>query len=196
MGKADVILHPTRLRIIQTFGGGRCLTAQQLATLVPDIPRASLYRHLHLLVDAGILAVVEEHPARAIQERVYALVENAANVGPTDYAGASAEDQLRHFTAFLEVLHSDFTRYLQHHQHHDAPTAGPGAGVAYYQMPVYVTDEEYLQLVATLQAVLRPVVAQRPAPQRRRRLLSIIAMPGMEEDQTSLLAADPQAEAE
>ncbi len=62
MSKAEVILHPTRLRLIQAFGAGRRLTAQQLAALVPDIPHASLYRHLHLLTHAGILAVVAERP--------------------------------------------------------------------------------------------------------------------------------------
>src|SRR5258708_12373736 len=82
MTKADLIIHPGRLRIIQAFGGGRRLTAQELAALVPDIPRASLYRHLNLLVDAGVLAVVEERPVRAIQERVYSLVPTPPNSGP------------------------------------------------------------------------------------------------------------------
>jgi DNA-binding transcriptional ArsR family regulator len=176
MAKADVILHPTRLQMIQTFSGGRRLTAQQLGALLPDIPHASLYRHLHLLVDAGILAVVEERPARAIQERVYALVPHAANVGPAEYAATSAEDHLRYFSAFLELLHGDFTRYLQQSAAVDVRVDG----VAYYQLPLYLTDEEYEHLVATLQAVLRPVVAQRPTPERRRRLLSLIAMPGVE----------------
>ncbi len=176
MSKAEVILHPTRLRLIQAFGAGRRLTAQQLAALVPDIPHASLYRHLHLLTHAGILAVVAERPARAIQERVYALVEHAANVGPAEYAATSAEDHLRYFSAFLELVHGDFTRYLQR-----SPAADVRVdGVAYYQLPLYLSDEEYQRLVATLQAVLSPVVAQRPTPERRRRLLSFIAMPGVE----------------
>ncbi len=176
MAKADVILHPIRLQMIQTFGGGRRLTAQQLGALVPDIPHATLYRHLHLLVEAGVLAVVEERPARAIQERVYALVEHAANVGPADYDATSAEEHLRYFSAFLDLIHGDFTRYLQQTAAADVRVDG----VAYYQLPLYLSDEEYQHLVATLQAVLSPVVAQRPTPERRRRLLSLIAMPGME----------------
>jgi Helix-turn-helix domain len=176
MAKADVILHPIRLQMIQTFGGGRRLTAQQLGALVPDIPHATLYRHLHLLVEAGVLAVVEERPARAIQERVYALVEHAANVGPADYDATSAEEHLRYFSAFLDLINGDFTRYLQ-----QSPAADVRVdGVAYYQLPLYLSDEEYQHLVATLQAVLSPVVAQRPTPERRRRLLSLIAMPGVE----------------
>jgi DNA-binding transcriptional ArsR family regulator len=176
VSKAEVILHPTRLRLIQAFGAGRRLTAQQLAALLPDIPHASLYRHLHLLTQAGILAVVAERPARAMQERVYALVEYAANVGPADYAATSAEDHLRYFSAFLAVLQGDFTRYFQRSAAVDVRVDG----VAYYQLPLYLSDEEYQHLVATLQAVLSPVMAQRPTPERRRRLLSLIAMPGVE----------------
>src|SRR6266849_4516221 len=176
MTKADLIIHPARLRIIQSFGGGRRLTAQELAAWVPDIPRASLYRHLNLLVDAGALAVVEERPARAIQERVYALVATAANVGPADYTTTDAGDHLRYFSAFLELLRNDFTRYVQHAQ----PANLAVDGVAYYQMPLFLSDEEYEQLVATLKTALWPIVAQQPNPERRKRLLSIIVMPGAE----------------
>src|SRR5712692_3160351 len=176
MTKADLIIHPARLRIIQSFGGGRRLTAQELAALAPDIPRARLYRHLNLLVDAGVLAVVEERPARAIQERVYALVATAANVGPADYTATDAGDHLRYFSAFLELLRNDFTQYVQN----AAPVNLAVDGVAYYQMPLFLSDAEYEQLVATLQAALWPIVAQQPNPERRKRLLSIIVMPGAE----------------
>src|SRR5713226_4529322 len=187
MTKADLIIHPARLRIIQSFGGGRRLTAQELAALVPDIPRASLHRHLNLLVDAGVLAVVEERPARAIQERVYALVATAANVGPADYTTTDAGDHLRYFSAFLELLRNDFTQYVQHAQ----PANLPVDGVAYYQMPLFLSDEEYEQLVATLKTALWPIVAQQPNPERRKRLLSIIVMPGAEPPPPSPLADGP-----
>ena len=176
MDRAEVIIHPTRLKMIQLFGGERRLTAQQVAALLPDIPRASLYRHLNLLVEAGVLAVVEERPARAVQERVYALVARAANVGPAEYTATSAEDHLRYFTAFLELLHDDFAQYLRHDPSADVRTDG----VAYYQMPLYLSAEEYQQLVVTLKAVLAPLLTNLPAPARRRRLLSIIAMPAAE----------------
>ena len=184
MTKADLIIHPARLRIIQSFGGGRRQTAQELAALVPDIPRASLYRHLNLLVDAGVLAVVEERPARAIQERVYALVATAANVGPADFTTIDAGDHLRYFSAFLELLRNDFTQYIQH----AAPANLAVDGVAYYQMPLFLSDDEYEQLVATLKAALRPIIAQQPNPDRRKRLLSIIVMPGVEPAPASLPA--------
>jgi hypothetical protein len=176
--KADLIIHPTRLRIIQAFGGGQRFTARHVGALLPDIPHATLYRHLNTLVSAGILVVVAEHPARAIQERVYALAEGAANVGPTEYGAHSAEDHLRYFTTFLGLLQGDFKRYLQRHPDADVRVAG----VAYYQLPLYLNDDEYQQLVATLQAALKPFLAHQPegGGGRQRRLLSIIALPDAE----------------
>ena len=174
--KADLIIHPTRLRIIQAFGGGQRLTARHVAALLPDIPHATLYRHLNTLLSAGILAVVAEHPVRAVQERVYALVEGAANVGPADYGAHSAEDHLRYFTTFLGLLQGDFKRYLQRHPAADVRVAG----VAYYQLPLYLDDDEFGQLVATLQAALKPFLAHQPAADRQRRLLAIIALPDAE----------------
>jgi len=182
MTKADLIIHPARLRIIQAFGGGRRLTAQELASFVPDIPRASLYRHLNLLVEAGVLAVVDERPVRAIQERVYALIATATNVGPSDYTATNAGDHLRYFTNFLELLRNDFTRYLGQ----AAPANLPVDGVAYYQMSLYLSDEEYQRLVTTLKATLGPIVAQQPNAERRKRLLSMIVMPGAEPAPASL----------
>jgi DNA-binding transcriptional ArsR family regulator len=171
--RADLIIHPVRLRIIQMFGAGQRLTAQHVSEMLPDIPHASLYRHLKMLVEGGVLEVVEERPVRAVYEKVYALVPAAANVGPAEYGSQSAAEHRTYFTTFLGLLLGDFERYLAAHPAADVRTDG----IAYYQMPLYLSDEEYQQLVASLRAVLAPLVAHGPTPDRRRRLLSLIAMP-------------------
>jgi hypothetical protein len=178
--KADLIIHPVRLRIIQAFGADRRLTAQRVFALLPDVPHASVYRHLKTLVDGGVLAVVEERPVRAVYEKVYALAPAAANVGPAEYGLQSADEHRRYFAIFLGLLLGDFERYLETHPAADVRTDG----VAYYQMPLYVNPEEYQQLVASLQAVLAPLLAHGSAPGRQRRLLSIIAMPAAGEPST------------
>ena len=57
--KADLILHPARLRIMGELGG-RQMTSRQLAIALPDMAQASLYRHIKALLDGGILEVVSE----------------------------------------------------------------------------------------------------------------------------------------
>ena len=58
MASADLLLHPVRLRIVQAFLGDRALTTAELGTELPDVPPASLYRHVGVLVEGGVLAVV------------------------------------------------------------------------------------------------------------------------------------------
>jgi len=70
---ADLLLHPVRLRIVQAFLGDRALTTGELRAELPDVPPASLYRHIARLVDAGVLGVVSERRVRGAVERTYIL---------------------------------------------------------------------------------------------------------------------------
>jgi len=56
MLKADLILHPVRMRMIIVLSG-RQLTPKQLATELKDVASATLYHHLNLLTEAGITRV-------------------------------------------------------------------------------------------------------------------------------------------
>lgn len=169
---ADLLLHPVRLRIVQALAGGRHRTPAELADELAGVPQASLYRHIRTLADAGVLAVVEERPARGTPQRVYALVDGAGDVSPDDLADASADDHLRYFTVFLASLLDDFGRYLQGGEVDLARD-----GVGYRQIPLELTDQELAELAGRLQAAIAPVLANRPAPGRRRRMLTTVLMP-------------------
>ena len=54
MARANLLLHPVRLRILKAFVGDRALTTGQLAAEMPDIPAGTLYRHVERLADAGV----------------------------------------------------------------------------------------------------------------------------------------------
>ncbi|HYT79398.1 MAG TPA: helix-turn-helix domain-containing protein, partial [Actinomycetota bacterium] len=73
MARADLLLHPVRLRILKAFLGDRALTTSQLAAELDDVPAGSLYRHVALLTKAGILQVVAERRIRGAVERTYTL---------------------------------------------------------------------------------------------------------------------------
>jgi Fe2+ or Zn2+ uptake regulation protein len=40
------------------------MTAKDLAQTMPDVPLTTLYRQINLLVEGGLLKVVEEHRGR------------------------------------------------------------------------------------------------------------------------------------
>src|SRR6516164_3314973 len=107
-----LLLHPVRLRIVQAFLGDRALTTGDLAAELPDVPAASLYRHVARLVDARVLAVIAERWVRGALERTYVLRVTAAAIGLDEISAMSADDRRQAFMAFVAGLLGDFDRYL------------------------------------------------------------------------------------
>ncbi|MDP5183524.1 helix-turn-helix domain-containing protein [Blastococcus sp. BMG 814] len=173
MNSVDLLLHPVRLRVVQAFLGDRTLTTGELRAALPDVPVASLYRHVGVLADAGVLQVVGERKVRGAAERSYRLVLEAANVPADDLAAVSAEDHRRAFTAFVASLLADFDRYLDRGEPDLARD-----GVGYRQVGLWVTDEEFGELLADLRTVLQQRLANRPGDGRRRRLVGLVNLPG------------------
>ena len=170
--KADLLLHPVRLRIIQTFVPAKRLTTQAIGLALPDVPPATLYRHLNKLTKGGLLAVVERRQVRGTTEKTYALLAGAAELTPDDLAGAGKDDHMRYFTTFVATLLGDFARYLERDR-----VDMVADGVGYRQVPFYLTDEEFLRMVGALNAALIPFLTLGPGPGRRRRVLSTILIP-------------------
>ena len=176
MASADLLLHPVRLRIVQAFLGDRTLTTADLRSDLPDVPAATLYRHVGVLAEAGVLAVVGERRVRGAAERSYRLVTEAASVGAADAAAMSVDEHRRAFATFVAALLADFDRYA------DA-AAGPGLdpaadGVGYRQLALWLDDEEFTELVTELRAVLTARMALEPDGVRRRRIVSQVFLPG------------------
>lgn len=175
MTSADLLLHPVRLRIVRAFLGERALTTSQLRSELPEVPPASLYRHVARLVDAGVLAVVAERRVRGAVERTYVLRTSAATVRLDDLAKMSADEHRQAFLAFAAGLISDFDRYL----------ARGGAdllrdGVSYRLAGLWLTDHELTELSRELFAVLQPRLSNSPKRGRKRRILATVLLPGSE----------------
>jgi DNA-binding transcriptional ArsR family regulator len=173
--RADLILHPVRMRLIATLAR-RQLTTHQLSELLPDIPQATLYHHLGVLTRAELLRVVSERRVRGTFEKLYALAEDNVSLAPADLAHASRDDQLRYFTVFVTALLGEFARYL----HQDAPIDLLADGVGYREVPLYLSDAELIQFATAVNRAVLPFLENQPSPNRRRRLLATIMIPDAE----------------
>lgn len=80
----DIMLNPTRMRIVQTLASKNTITANEICHLINDVPRTTLYRHINLLIEADILSVVEEKKVRGSVERTLALNLGALSSQNTD----------------------------------------------------------------------------------------------------------------
>jgi DNA-binding transcriptional ArsR family regulator len=173
MTSAELLLHPVRLRIVQTFLGDRALTTADLQNELADVPPTSLYRHVARLADAGILAVVAERRVRGAVERTYVMRLSAASIGLDEVAAMSAEEHRQAFTAYTAGLLGDFDRYLDRG---DVDLLRDQ--VSYRLAALWLDDAEVAELRRELRRVLEPRLANPPAPGRSRRVLATILLPG------------------
>src|SRR4051794_13221105 len=174
MAGPDLLLHPVRLRVVRALLGDRVLTTAELHAELPDVPAATLYRHVGVLAEAGPLAVERERKVRGAAERSYRLVTEAASVGPDAARTMSPDEHRRAFAVFAAGLLADFDRYLT--------VAGPqpdlGAdGVTYRHLGLWLSDEELPAFLTELRAVLARWAMAGPAEGRRRRMLTTGLMP-------------------
>jgi Helix-turn-helix domain len=174
---ADLLLHPIRLRILQAFLGDRALTTSALRAELPDVPAASLYRHVARLVDGGVLAVVAERRVRGALERTYVLRAAAGSVSLDDLARMSPDEHRQMFLAFVAGLIGDFDRYLARG---DIDLLRDG--VSYRMVGMWLDDEELRELARALVTVLQPRLANAPKPGRMRRIFAAVVLPGTDAD--------------
>ena len=183
---AELALHPVRIRILRAVAGAR-LTTHDLVALVPDIPHATLYRHLATLVKAGLIEVVEERKIRGAVERVYALPAHGATLDAAALATATPEDHARYFTAFVSSLLSEFSRYLARER---IDFAADGAG--YQQLVLHLTDAELAKFATDLNQIVGPLLANEPGNGRVPRLLATIMMPADQPADTEAARRTPE----
>jgi DNA-binding transcriptional ArsR family regulator len=168
----DVILHPVRMRIIQTLINQK-LTAQQIKEMLHDLPQASLYRNLKKLVEAEVIHVVEEIPVRGTVEKVYSIHNpNRSLLSPEELNQLSREEHMGFFIKFLANLMGEYERYLQQHTINLRED-----GVSYRQASLYLNDEEFKQFTGELIEVYAKVLKNEPMKGRRRRMLATIIIP-------------------
>ncbi len=173
MTSADLLLHPVRLRIVQAFLGDRALTTVDLRSELPDVAPASLYRHVALLVEGGVLSVVSERRVRGALERTYVLRVAAASVNLDDVQIMSREDHRQAFTAFVAGLLGDFDRYLSRD---DVDLFRDG--VSFRMAGLWLDDREFAEFLRDLIRVVQPRLANAPRDGRRRRILGTVLLPG------------------
>lgn len=78
---AEVVMNPVRQRIFQYFLLHETGTVKDIKKALPDVPSASLYRHVKILADSAILTVVGENRIRGTVESIYRLNKSAMSAG-------------------------------------------------------------------------------------------------------------------
>jgi len=168
----ELLLHPVRIRIVQAAMDGPAITTSELRARMPDVSKATIYRHVSILVDGGLLKVAGEERVRGAVERSYRLDPRRACLTDDEVAAMSADDHRRGFAAAVTSLLAEFEVYL------DQDGTDPFAdGVSYRQYVLWLSQAEKAEFIEEVFAAIRARSAYGPEPGRQRHLLSTILFP-------------------
>lgn len=169
--KADLIIHPIRMRLVTEIRN-REMTTRQLASALSDIPQATLYRHIKKLHDGGIFRVVSETLVNGAIERTYSLVQQQNRLQPEELVALTPDQHIQYFSIFATGLIDAFSRYISR------DTADMGAdGASYNQASIYLSDQEREQFQEQLLQVVGKALTHKPTAERKRYMLASVVIP-------------------
>ncbi len=170
--KNDLIFHPVRMRLM-TEVAGRQMTPGQLAAALPDIPQATLYRHIKRLWEGGILEVVDEQVVNGATERTYAVVSGQERLTDEDLQELTVEEHTRNFTIYAASLIDEFARYAAKAD----PDALSADGLSYNRAVIYLSAAERAEFQEAVVALLQSAMRNEPTPERKRFTLASVVIP-------------------
>lgn len=170
--KMKAMIHPIRMKIVQSLLNGKEMTAREMAEKLPDIPQASLYRHVNALLKEEILTVARENKVRGTMEKVLSLSPSLEKETRQEMEGASREDHFHTFFSFLMSLLGEYEAYLQ-----GETICLQEDRVSFRQCSVYLSDEELTQIFMDLGKRLTAAMEHGPGEGRRLRTIASIVIP-------------------
>ncbi|WP_145943818.1 helix-turn-helix domain-containing protein [Corynebacterium glyciniphilum] len=172
MVSSSSLLHPVRLRIVQVLRDGEEFTTHQIRELLPDIPIATLYRHIATLVDAGVVEIADERPVRGTSEKIYRIAPTLANPTAEDLKSLTPDELLTVFTVFASGTIRDMDAYL----HAGTPELVDDR-VNFAQADFWASDEELDDFLGSVTQALLRLRQNTQRDDRRPRRLTTILMP-------------------
>ena len=177
-GVLKSLLNPIRMKIFQHVLMNEGVTTADLAKVLPDVPQASLYRHINKMVQDEILSVVSENKIRGVYEKVYAIQNN-----PLTSINKIVEEEDREqlymvcYTFTMSLL-MDFGNYLKR----DTIDL-QGDKVGFRSIPLYMSDAESDRFLKGLYDLLESVLDYEPTEERTLRKFSYAVMPVGEKEE-------------
>jgi DNA-binding transcriptional ArsR family regulator len=169
MNPFELLAHPVRVRLVHALRGSSALTTAELSARIPDVSKATLYRHIDLLASGGVLEVASERRARGAVERSYRLRSDRASI---DASALAPDDYRSAFAAAMVVLVAEFSAYLAR------DGIDPAADlVGFRQHAVWLSSAELVEVNDAVRAALTPHLSNTPASDRSQYLISPIQFP-------------------
>lgn len=160
---AEVVMNPVRQRIFQYFLLNETGTVKEVKNALPDVPSASLYRHMKILADSSILVVVGENRIRGTVESVYKLNKDA--MATEDENGNGVQ------MALLGIC-AAFAKYFS------AGSADPKKDMLLFtNCTLMLTDEEFTDFLSEINELGLKYMKAEPTADSKTRRITLISSP-------------------
>ena len=167
MELAEIVMNPVRQRIFQYFQLHETVTVKEIRKALPDIPSASLYRHIKILADCSILMVVGENRIRGTVESVYQLNKDA--MATEDETGNAVQMSLLSICASLAKYFS-------------TGNADPQKDMLLFtNCTLLLTDEEFSKYLSEINQVTVKYMKQAGSESSKPRRITLISAPTNEQ---------------
>lgn len=165
----ELMMNPVRLRIVQYLMLHETGTVGEMRGELSDVPPASLYRHMKILLGAGCIAVAEERRVRGTVEKVYRLVQE-----PMGQPSVKEIEGI--FISGLMSLMVSFQKYFRR------PDCDPQADMlGLSTSALLLSDQELVDFQQKLGEVYSQVIFNAPEPGRKVRRLTFVISPSEDE---------------
>ena len=160
---AEVVMNPVRQRIFQYFLLHETGTVKELKKALPNVPNASLYRHIKILADHSILMVVSENRIRGTVESVYQINKDA--LATEDESGNAVQMSLLGICA-------SFAKYFA------SGSADPKKDLLLLtNCTLLLTDEEFLKFLSEINEVALKYMKVEATESSKTREITLISPP-------------------
>lgn len=166
MDQRKIVFNSIRMRIIQFLIVNGESTTLQISKDLNEVPKTTLYRHMAVLEDAGIIFVVNERQIRGTIEKTYAI-------NPEALAGEDEIETAKNNTfTYLMSVYGDFYKYFSNEDTEDYD------GRLYIKSNnMYMNDEEFDDFTRELDELLEKYSGNDEIEGRLLRKISAISAP-------------------
>lgn len=168
--QGNVMLHPVRLRILTELSHSKA-TSKQLLERLPDIPQATLYRHLKRLLDAEFIYIAQQHTVNGALEKTYAVKESQS-VSEEQQKSITGTSHIKLFSLFMGAMLDTLKRYVKGRSGKQIIEEG----LSYNRLTLYLSNQER----KNLQHEMRELIARYHLPNeatRRKYSIAITVIP-------------------
>ena len=159
----EILMNPIRMRIVQFFLTHDTATSTEVVHELHDIPRATLYRHIAVLEENGILSIVHRAKIRGATERTFKLNREKMSSGG---------DASQNAFSILMGLYRDFDRYFA------SESPDPVRDMMLLKsFDLMLSDREYNAFLMEMLELIHSYAGRDPEG-RTARCLSMISSPG------------------